>query len=117
MTSNRKTLSLRHPKDEPEADPAETVVAHGIEHLLCVRATRNREEIIIEPHILYTRQGERFVDAVVTDYRRDRDKELTTFKLGALRNPTITAEPFAPLIGFDPDAPRYAEAVIARVDG
>lgn len=91
-------------------------MTHGIAHLLCVRATRNRAEIIFEPHILYTQQGERFVDAVVTDYSRDQKRELTTFKLGALKDPVITAEPFAPMPDFDHNAPRYSEGVIVRVD-
>jgi len=67
--------------------------------------------------VLYARQGERFVDAVVTDYSRDRDRALTTFRVGALKDLAITTEPFEPLDEFDPNAPCYAEGVIAHVDG
>ncbi|MDF0491567.1 hypothetical protein PX699_16725 [Sphingobium sp. H39-3-25] len=118
MTSNRKTLSLRLPKQEDgTADEAKAIITYGIAHLLSLRATYNRGMVILAPHILYKRHDEPYVDAVVVerDGSKPSEVKLGTFKLSGLRGLAMTSEPFAPFGEFDPNAPRYAEGVIARV--
>lgn len=90
----------------------------GIQSRLCVRATYNRGLIMLAPHILYTRHEDRFVDGVVVERNgaRPLETKLGTFKLAGLANAIVTAEPFVPFADFDGSDPRYAEAVIARLE-
>ncbi len=115
----RKTLTLRHPGGgkAPE-DEGESVFAHAIAHQLCVRASYNRGLVILAPHILYTRSGDRFADAVVIDRNgaKPAEMKLGTFKLSGLRGAVITSEPFNPFDGYDAGDDRYAERIIARID-
>lgn len=118
MTSNRKILSLRPSKPAEALANAETVVKHGMMHLLCVRGTYNRGEVILAPHILYARHGEPYLDAIVIerDGARPTEMKLASFKLAGLRGVVITSDPFGPLPAFDPSDARYAEEVVARID-
>lgn len=118
MNPNRKTLSLRVPKQEGRpVEEANNVVAYGIANLLCVRATYNRGMVILAPQILYKRHDEPYLDAVVVerDGAKPPELKLGTFKLSGLRGLTITSEPFAPFDGLVVGDVRYAEGVIAQV--
>lgn len=119
MDKNRSALSLwTLDESPPEADPDETVLRHAIANLLCLRATYRRGEVILAPHIIFTRGGQRFVDAVPIEWKGERPSpaKLETFKLDSLKQTVITSEPFSPLPGFDDRDTRYAEGVIARID-
>ena len=120
MTQIRKTLSLRLKENgrSPQDESAD-VLTQAIGHQLCVRATYNRGLVILAPHVLYTRNGDRFVDAVVVERNGGKPPEakLGTFKLLGLNGVAMTSETFKRFSGFDENAPRYAEAVIACLDG
>ncbi|WCP12211.1 hypothetical protein sphantq_00608 [Sphingobium sp. AntQ-1] len=119
MMQIRKTLTLRHSGggNAPE-DEGESVFAHAITHQLCVRASYNRGLVILAPHILYTRHGDRFADAVVIERNgaRSTETKLGTFKLSGLRGAVITSEPFNPFDGYGAGDDRYTETIIARID-
>ncbi len=90
---------------------------HAIEHQLCVRATYNRAQLILAPHILYERKGEPFVDGVVVerDGVRPNEAKLDTFKLGGLRHLAATSEPVQPMMAFSLEDPRYGEKILAAI--
>jgi hypothetical protein len=119
MTQIRTTLSLRLKENgrSPQDESAEILI-RAIGHQLCVRSTYNRGLVILAPHILYTRNGDRFLDAVVIERNggKPSDVKLGTFKLLGLNGVAMTSEPFKRFSGFDENAPRYAEVVIARLD-
>lgn len=119
MTQIRKTLSLRPKGDGPPTqDESAEILTQAIGHQRCVRSTYNRGLVILAPHILYTKHGDRFVDAVVVERNGGKPAEtkLGTFKLLGLNGVVMTSEPFTRFSGFDPNDSRYAEAVIARLD-
>ncbi|AMK23184.1 hypothetical protein GG804_02300 [Sphingomonas histidinilytica] len=119
MSENRRILSLCLQDDEPaENDPDENVFAHAIANHLCVRVTHNRGLMILAPHVVFTRGGERFVDAVVIERNGERPAEpkLDMLKFSSLKGPVITSEPFFPFQDYDAGDDRYAEKIIARID-
>ena len=52
----------------------------------CLRATYNRTDIMLAPHIIYTRHDDLFVDGVVLerDGKPPKELKLGTFKLAGL---------------------------------
>lgn len=119
MNKNQQTLSFWSGDDSPSADDREeTVFLHAIAHQLCLRATYQRGQLIVAPHILYTRGEECFLDAVTIERNGERQSasQLETFRLAALKTPAITSEPFSPSSGFDVQDARYAEGVKAAVE-
>lgn len=79
--------------------------------------TYNRMRMKIAPHILYTRYGDLFLDAVPVerDGKSLIDPRLSTFKLAGLEIVQILTTSFVPFSGFDPSDAKYAEAVSASV--
>lgn len=119
MTSNRKTLPLRLGGDETSSLGQAEILAHAIEHELCVRALYNRGRIILVPQILYERHGDAHVDGVVLDREgvKPAEEKLGTFKLAGLRDLVVTMEPVRPMPGFDRDDARYAEKILGVIGG
>lgn len=93
------------------------MVRQAIEHQLGLRATYKRGSIILAPHILYERNGEAMVDAVILerDGVRPAEDKLGTFKLNSLRDAVTIMEPIALVQDFDAADPRYAERILACV--
>jgi hypothetical protein len=77
----------------------------------CVEVTYNRTRMKLAPHILYTRRGDLFVDAVAVERegREPGEPKLGTFKLAGLQIAEIIARSFQPMAGFDPSDQRYSE--------
>ncbi|MDH7639215.1 hypothetical protein [Sphingomonas oryzagri] len=120
MTSNRKTLSLRLGGEDETPTLGQTeILAHAIEHELCVRALYNRGRIILAPHILYERHGEAHVDGVVLerDGAKPAEVKLGTLKIIGLRDVVMTMEPVRPMASFDAHDPKYAEKILAVIGG
>lgn len=85
----------------------------------CVTATYNRGTVKLAPHILYTRHGELFIDAVTIerDGKPPREVKLGTFKLVGLSDLAIDDTPFQPEPSFDADAEKYAGVALFAVEG
>lgn len=83
----------------------------------CVVATYNRMAVQLAPHILYTRHGELYVDAVTLerDGRPPAEMKLGTFKLAGLREAQVVDRPFTPQGLFDPLDDRYAGTTVFAV--
>ena len=91
-------------------DPGATpVVLEAIVKQLCVAATYNRQEVTLAPHILYTRHGELYVDAITVDRdgRPPKEVKVGTFKLAGLHPLRITARRFERSALFRPGDPKY----------
>lgn len=84
----------------------------------CVGAIYNRGEVLLAPHILYTRFGDLFLDAttVARDGRKPRETKLGTFKVAGLGGPRLTETGFDPDPSFDRGAVRYEEGALFAVE-
>lgn len=84
----------------------------------CIEATYNRAAIKLAPHILYTRHGELFVDAVTVERegKPPREIKLGTFKLAGLGIREIVSRTFSPQASFDVTDPKYAGATLFAVE-
>lgn len=83
----------------------------------CMEATYNRARIKLAPHILYTRHGELFVDAVTVERegRAARETKLGTFKLTGLDILQVVPRPFNPDSIFDARSPKYEGVTLLSV--
>ena len=94
-----------------QSDPMEAnrYILEAIALKKCIEATYNRMAVKLAPHILYTRHGELFVDAVTVEREGKPPKEtkLGTFKLAGLTIAGIVSRSFAPEPIFNPGDPKY----------
>lgn len=105
-------MKLNTDEDRVLAQPAPgatPVVLEAIVKRMALAASYNRGEVIIAPHILYTRHGELYVDAVTLEREGKPPKEpkVGAFKLAGLNPLRITARRFEPSPLFDPADARY----------
>ena len=106
------------PRTPAPVDPGATpVILEAIVKQLCVAATYNRQEVTLAPHVLYTRHGELYVDAVALEREGKPPKELKlgTFKLAGLHPLRITARRFERSELFRPGEPRYKDETLMSV--
>jgi hypothetical protein len=84
----------------------------------CIEATYNRAAVKLAPHILYTKHGELFVDAVTVERegRPPKETKLGTFKLAGLTIQEIISRSFNPEPVFNSADPKYAGATLFAVE-
>jgi hypothetical protein len=84
----------------------------------CLHATYNRSAFKLAPHILYTRHGELFVDAVTVerDGKPPREVKLGTFKLAGLSELNVDDRGFYPEPIFDPRDDKYDGVTVFAVE-
>jgi hypothetical protein len=99
-------------------DPLTPVFLEAIVKQQAVAATYNRTEVILAPHILYTRHGDLHVDAVTIerDGKPPKEVKLGTYKLAGLSAVRITPRRFTPSALFDRTAERYQGEAVMAVD-
>jgi len=113
----RPKLSLRSAADTPPPEPAvgieasAAVIAEAIGNRRCITAVYNRAQMVVAPHVLYTRHDELFVDGVTLeqDSRKPRMTKISTYKLSGLTMVTPTRRLFAVLPEFTLDNPKYED--------
>ena len=90
----------------------------AIVRLITVTATYNKGSVTIAPHILYTRHGEIYVDAVTVerDGKPPREEKVGTFKMDGLGEPRLTETAFVPSTLFEPEAEKYAGVTLMAVE-
>jgi len=96
-----------------------TLVLEAIARTRCIEATYNRMAVKLAPHILYTRHGELFLDAVTVERegRPPKETKLGTFKLAGLDIREIDEKPFSPAAGlFDPSNDKYDGVTLFAVE-
>jgi hypothetical protein len=84
----------------------------------CIDATYNRSRFRLAPHILYSRHGELYMDAVTItcDDRAPRETKLGTFKLAGMADVDFSGEDFIPNGIFDPTDEKYAGNTLFAVE-
>ena len=97
--------------------PTPAVVFEAIVKKLAIAATYNRGEVTLAPHILYTRHGELYLDAVTIerDGKPPKEVKLGSFKLAGLAPLRITARRFSTSDLFHPADARYAGVALMAV--
>lgn len=75
----------------------------------CIDATYNKQAVRLAPHILYTRHGELYLDAVTInrDGQPPREEKIGSFKVSGLGTLQITGQIFTRSALFDPTLERY----------
>ncbi len=95
-----------------------TLIFEAIALLKCVSATYNRMQVTLAPHILYTKHGELYVDAVTLfrDGQIPREVKLGAFKVTGLKDLAATDQEFSPASLFDAADPKYAGVTLFAVE-
>ncbi len=77
----------------------------------CIEVTYNRMRMKLAPHVLYSRHGDLFLDAVAVERegRTPAEARLGTFKVAGLQIAEVVARSFQPLPGFDAGDQKYWE--------
>jgi hypothetical protein len=103
-----------------QSDPMDTskILLEAIALKKCVEATYNRMVVKLAPHILYTRHGELYVDAVTVerDGKPPREIKLGTFKLSGLNSPGLVSRTFNAEPVFNPADDKYAGVTLFAVE-
>lgn len=94
------------------------IILEAIARQRCISALYNRGEVILAPHILYTKHGELYVDAttITRDGTAPREEKLGAFKLDGLGALALVEEPFALSALFEPWAAKYREVTLLAVE-
>jgi len=81
-------------------------------------ATYNRQQIVLAPHVLYTKHGELYLDAVTLEREGQppREEKLGAFKLSGLHDLALVEQPFAPSRLFDPRDARYEGVTLFAIE-
>ena len=84
---------------------------------ICVSVVYNNMDMLLAPHMLWTKHGDLHVDAVTVERAGGAPKvaKLGTFKLAGLNGVALTSRLFTPFPEFSPQDPKYAEAPVAHV--
>lgn len=94
------------------------VVFEAIVRQQCITGIWNRSKVVLAPHVVYTRHGELFVDAITVarDNMLVRQPKLGTFKLGGLGEVALSQRAFEISDLFEPEAERYDGATLLKVE-
>lgn len=103
---------------EPAPAGTTPIILEAIVRQRCIAATYNRADIIVAPHVLYTRHGELYVDAITVSRNlvMAREIKLGTYKLSGLSAVRLTGREFEPSALFVADAEKYAGATLMAVE-
>ncbi len=103
----------------PPSPPATMpVVFEAIVKQQALAATYNRGDITIAPHIVYTKHGEFYLDAVTLerDGKPPREPKIGAFKISGLGGMRVTPRRFTPSELFNPKEERYDGVTLLAVD-
>lgn len=98
--------------------PSPAIIFESIVRQRCIAAVYNRMAVILAPHIIYTRHGELYVDAVtiLRDGQPPKEQKMGAFKLTGLADLTLTDRPFYRSALFVPSEPRYDGETLMAVE-
>ncbi|ARR52600.1 hypothetical protein [Rhizorhabdus wittichii] len=121
MSTPRKTLSLSRvvaPAEGPALTGDAQIIAQAVRRKLAITAVYNRTNMVIAPHILYTKHDDLFIDGVVTlrDGKVPAELKLGTFKLAGLNSVSLTVDTFTVQPFYDPADAKYEGVTVAKVD-
>ncbi|MCH4152570.1 MAG: hypothetical protein LKF30_11600 [Sphingobium sp.] len=78
----------------------------------------NRGEVLLAPHILYTKNDALHIDAITLerDGQPPREPKLGTFKLDGLKDIELSERPFAISELFDANDAKYVDVTLFKVE-
>ncbi len=94
------------------------IILEAVVRRRCVNATYNRDKVVLAPHVVYTRHGEVYVDAVTVarNGMLPREERLGSFKVTGLSDLRLTGRDFAISGLYEPEAERYAGCALIAVE-
>jgi hypothetical protein len=94
------------------------ILLEAIARRMCVEACYNRMVVKLAPHILYTRHGDLFIDAVTVERegKPPREIKIGTFKLAGLDVRGLTDRQFDIDATFDPANDKYEGVTLFAVE-
>ncbi|MET4896046.1 hypothetical protein RN629_02600 [Sphingomonadaceae bacterium jetA1] len=110
------TTTERRPVEPAAGAPA--IIFEAIVKMRAVSATYNRGDVVLAPHVIYTRHDELYVDAttVERDGKPPREEKLGTFKLAGLGALRLTPRRFTISELLERGAERYQGVTLMMVD-
>ena len=107
--------TMNKPSAVPDTVP---IVFEAIVKQQAIAATYNRGEVTLAPHILYTKHGEIYLDALTLerDGQPPKEPKIGAFKLAGLSALRITPRRFKPSELFVPREERYAGVTLLSVE-
>lgn len=105
-----------NPQQGPSGPTA--TILEAIVRMRCVSATYNRKRMILAPHILYTRNGGLYADALVVSRENmlPREEKVGTFKVDGLGELAITQRAFSQSSLFDPTLDKYRGTMLMMIE-
>lgn len=104
----------------PETMPATQmpILFEAIVRTRCIAATYNGGQVVLAPHVAFTRHGEVYVGAttIERDGQPPREEKIGLFKLTGLGGFTLTERSFVPSATFDPRDERFAAETLLAVE-
>lgn len=78
----------------------------------------NRGEVLLAPHILYTKNDALHIDALTLerDGQPPKEPRIGTFRLDGLKDIALSERGFEISDLFDPDDPKYADVTLFKVE-
>lgn len=97
---------------------ANKILLEAIALRKCIEASYNRGMVKLAPHILYTRHGELFIDAVTVERegKPPREPKIGTFKLTGLDVRRLVDIAFDVDATFDPANDKYEGVTLFAVE-
>ncbi|QNE33275.1 hypothetical protein F1C10_02455 [Sphingomonas sp. NBWT7] len=94
------------------------VVFEAIVKQQALAATYNLGAVTLAPHVVYTKHGEFYVDAVTLerDGKPPKEPKLGAFKIAGLGGIRMTPRRFTPSELFDPMEARYEGVTLLAID-
>lgn len=94
------------------------VVFEAIVKQQALAATYNLGSVTLAPHVVYTKHGEFYVDAVTLerDGKPPKEPKIGAFKIAGLGGIRVTPRRFTPSELFDPSEARYEGVTLLAID-
>lgn len=95
-----------------------TLLLEAIALKKAVHAVYNRQTVILAPHILYTRHGEFYMDAVTIEREGNPPREIkvSSFKLTGLNELRFSGSNFERYAIYNADEERYVGETLFAID-
>lgn len=107
-------------QDNADSAPANPAMAlfEAVVRQRCVSVTYNRKRMILAPHIVYTRNAGMYIDAITVSLEGmlPREVKLGTFKVDGLSEIKLIERPFEINPLFEPEAMKYENATLMKVE-
>lgn len=105
------------PQESMPTGPVPTIFEAVVKQL-CIKAMYNTHKVVLAPHVVYTRHGDLFIDAITVarNGMLPREIKLGVFKVAGLTDVQLSNRPFEISDLFEPDAERYIDTAVMKVE-